>query len=134
MSPPLTCRSRSTSRLLLTLVVPVAAPISRVVAAPAKFTVVAVAFNRLNVVWLVVMSPPLTSRSRSTTRLLLTLVVPVAAPISSVVAAPAKFTVVVVVLAILNTASVVTISAVPNVRSASSVIRPVTVELPALLT
>jgi hypothetical protein len=41
----------------------VAAPISKVVAAPAKLTVVAVAFTKLNVAALVVMSPPLTAKS-----------------------------------------------------------------------
>jgi len=34
--------------------VPVPAPIERVVAAPAKLTVVAVAFTKLNVVWFVI--------------------------------------------------------------------------------
>jgi len=42
--------SPSTSRLLLTLVVPVAEPISMVVAAPPKLMVVAVPFSKLNVV------------------------------------------------------------------------------------
>ena len=41
--------SRSTSRLFLIFVVPVAAAIVRVVADPAKFTVVALAFTKLNV-------------------------------------------------------------------------------------
>ena len=81
ISPPSTFRSKSTSKLLLMLVVPVAAPISNVVAAFAKFTVVALALIRLNDVALVVMSPPSTFRSKSTSKLLLTLVVPVAAPI-----------------------------------------------------
>ena len=49
-SPPSILTSPSTSRLFLILVVPVAAPIAIAVPAPAKFTVVAVAFNRLNVV------------------------------------------------------------------------------------
>ena len=67
-------------------------------AAPNAFIVVAVVLSKLNVVWSVVISPPLTCKSRSTTRLLLTLVSPVAAPISTSVAAPAKFTVVATVL------------------------------------
>ena len=68
ISPPSTFRSRSTSRLLLTLVVPLVAPISIAVAAPNAFTVVALVFSKLNVVWLVVRSPPsiLTSLSKST--------------------------------------------------------------------
>ena len=81
ISPPSTFRSKSMSTLLLILVVPVAAPISNVVAAFAKFTVVAVALIKLNVVALVVISPPSTFKSRSTSKLLLTFVVPVAAPI-----------------------------------------------------
>ena len=59
-SPPSMLTSPSTSKLLLMLVVPVAAPISNVVAAPPTLSVVAVVFNKLNVVWLVVKSPPLT--------------------------------------------------------------------------
>jgi hypothetical protein len=47
------------SRLLLMLVVPVAAPKLRVVAAPPTFRVVAVVLNRLPVVWLVAIVPPL---------------------------------------------------------------------------
>ena len=45
------------------LVVPVAAPSSNVVAAPNALTVAAVAFSKLNVVAVVVISPPLTARS-----------------------------------------------------------------------
>ena len=74
MSPPSTFRSRSTSKLLLTLVVPVAAPISiavpavamfAVVAAPKALIVVALVLRRLNVAWFVVMSPPSIFRSLS---------------------------------------------------------------------
>ena len=112
-SPPRTAKSKSTVKLLLTLVVPVAAPISSAVAAFAKLTVVALALIRLNVVALVVMSPPSTFRSRSISTLLLMLVVPVAAPISSAVAAPNAFTVVAFVL---NTANVVLAVVTPVVK------------------
>ncbi len=53
----------STSRALRIFVVPVAAAITRDVAAPPRLSVVAVVFTRLNVVALVVISPPLTARS-----------------------------------------------------------------------
>ena len=101
-SPPSILTSPSTSRLLLIFVVPVAAPISNDVAAPNAFTVVALALARLNVAVLTVKSPPSILTSPSTSRLLLMLVVPVAAPISIVVAAPAKLTVVAVVFTKLN--------------------------------
>jgi hypothetical protein len=61
--------SPSTSKLLLMLVVPVAAPICISVAAPNAFTVVAVALARLNVVVLTVKSPPSMLTSPSTSRL-----------------------------------------------------------------
>src|SRR5579863_4562856 len=49
-------------RLLLTVVVPVAAPIPMVVAAPSPILiVVALALNRVAVVWVVVSEPPLTA-------------------------------------------------------------------------
>ena len=63
------------------VVVPVVAPIVIPVPAPAKLTVVAVALTKLNVVALVVISPPSTFTSPSTSNALLTFVVPVAAPI-----------------------------------------------------
>ena len=47
---PLTVKSPVTVKALLTVVVPVAAPIERAVAAPAKFTVVAVVLTSANVV------------------------------------------------------------------------------------
>jgi len=47
----------------LIVVTPVAAPIDIAVPAPAKFNVDTVAFNRLNVVCELVMSPPLTAMS-----------------------------------------------------------------------
>ena len=75
------------------------APILIVEAAPNKLPVVAVVLARLKVVVDTVKSPPSMLTSPSTSRLLLMLVVPVVAPISNVVAAPAKFTVVAVVLA-----------------------------------
>ena len=52
-----------TVKALLTVVVPDTAPIERVVAAPAKLTVVALALTRLKEAAVVVMSPPLTARS-----------------------------------------------------------------------
>ena len=52
-----------TVRLLFKAVVPVPAPRLRVVAAPNALTVVAVALRRLNVVAVVVRSPPFTARS-----------------------------------------------------------------------
>ena len=101
-SPPSILTSPSTSRLLLMLVVPVAAPISNVVAAPAKLTVVAEVLTRLNVAVLAIRSPPSIVMSPSTSKLFLTLVNPVAAPISNAVAAPAKLTEVAVVFNKLN--------------------------------
>ena len=80
------------------VVVPVLAPILTAVAAPNKLPVVAVVLAKLNVVVLTVKSPPSMLTSPSTSKLLLMFVVPVAAPISNVVAAPAKFTVVAVAL------------------------------------
>ena len=97
-SPPSILISPSTSRLLLTFVIPVAAPIWISVAAPAKLTVVAVVLSKLKVVWFVVKSPPwisaspLTVRLSSTSRLFRTYVVPVSAPSSSVVAFVASWT------------------------------------------
>ena len=93
-SPPSIFTSPSTSKSLLIFVVPVAAPISKVVAAPAKLTVVAVVFTRLKVVVETVKSPPSIFTSPSTSKSLLILVVPVAAPISTVVPAVAIFAVV----------------------------------------
>ena len=54
-----------TLKALLTVVVPVPAPIDIVVPAPPIFKVVAVVFTRLNVVWFVVRSPPLISKSEA---------------------------------------------------------------------
>jgi hypothetical protein len=51
------------ARLLLIVVVPVDAPIERVVAAPARFRVVTVVLRRLKVVAVEVRSPPLIARS-----------------------------------------------------------------------
>ena len=81
MSPPSTFKSRSTSKLLLILVVPVVAPISIAVPAPKALTVVAVVLARLNVAVETVKSPPSIFTSPSTSKLLLTFVVPVEAPI-----------------------------------------------------
>src|SRR3990167_2144827 len=68
------------------VVVPVAAPMFRAVAAPAKLIVVAVVLNSVSVVAAVANVG------------LLNVAVPVVAPIASVVAAPAKLTVVAAVL------------------------------------
>ena len=61
----------STINALLIEVVPVAAPISNVVAAPPTLRVVTVEFKRLNVVALDVRSPPLTAISPAVVMLLL---------------------------------------------------------------
>ena len=64
ISPPSTFKSPSKSNTsLATVIVPPAAPMLIVDAAPAKFNVVAVALTKLNVVWSVVKSPPLTATS-----------------------------------------------------------------------
>ena len=132
ISPPSTFRSRSISTLLLMLVVPVVAPISNVVAAFAKFTVVAVVLIRLNDVAVVVKSPPLTAKSSVVVKLFLTVVVPLVAPTVSVVAAPPKLIDVAVVLnnvivALAATMPVVNVGLVPNTRAplpVSSLITP----------
>jgi len=82
---------------LAMVVVPVVAPMLSVVAAPPMFKVVAVALTRLKVVAVVVRSPPLTAKSPEITVLaLLMVVVPVLAPMLSVVAAPPRLRVVTV--------------------------------------
>jgi len=90
-------------------VVPVLAPIFKVVAAPAKFKVVELVLNRLVVDWVVVISPPFTAKSPVATRSLLTVVVPDPAAIETVVAAPPMFKVVALVLKILAEEAVVEI-------------------------
>ena len=132
ISPPSTFKSRSISTIFLNLVVPLAAPINISVAAPPMFSVVAVVLIRLNVAALVVISPPSTFKSRSTSRLFLTLVVPVAAPTLRAVAAPAKLIVVAFVLNSANVAVAVVILVVifgfvPNTNAplpVSSLITP----------
>ena len=62
-SPPLIVKSPVSEKVFLMVVVPVVAPSVRLVAAPPMFSVVVVPLIRLNVVWLVVMSPPLTAIS-----------------------------------------------------------------------
>ena len=57
-------------------VVPVAAPILTAVPAPARLTVVAVPFTKLNVVAVVVKSPPLTATSPVTFKFVPMLTVP----------------------------------------------------------
>ena len=99
ISAPSTFRSPSKSTTsFATVIVPPEAPILMVAAAPNALTVVAVELARLKVVVDTVRSPPSIFTSPSTSRSLLTLVVPVAAPISTVVAAPKALTVVALVL------------------------------------
>ena len=62
-SPPPIVRSPVNEKLFLMVVVPLVAPIVTLVAAPPMFNVVAVPLIKLNVPWLVVMSPPLTAMS-----------------------------------------------------------------------
>ena len=100
-----------------TVTLPVPAPKLRALAAPPTLSVVAVVFTKLNVVWLVVKSPPSTLTSPSTSKLLLTLVVPEAAPNSNVVAAPPILSVVAVVLIKLNVVWSVPMSPPPTNKS-----------------
>ena len=81
---------------------PLAEPILTLVAAPAILTVVDVVFNKLNVGVVAIKSPPSIVTSPLTSKLFLILVLPVAAPILTVVPAPAKLTVVAVVFNKLN--------------------------------
>ena len=129
-SPPSMLTSPSTSRLLFTFVVPVAAPISSAVAAPPMLRVVAVVLARLKVVVDTVRSPPSMFRSPSTSRLLLMLVVPVTAPISTKVPAPAKLTVVAVALSRLKVAAEVVRSPPLTARSPVMVVSPVRAVVP----
>jgi len=62
-SPPLIVKSPVSEKLFLMVVVPLVAPSVKLVAAPPMFSVVAVLLIRLNVLWLVVMSPPYTATS-----------------------------------------------------------------------
>ncbi len=62
-SPPPIVRSPVNEKLFLIVVVPLVEPIVIAVAALPMFSVVVVVSIRLNVVWLVVMSPPLTAMS-----------------------------------------------------------------------
>ena len=99
------------------MVVPVPAPTAMVVPAPPKFIVVAVVLAKLNVDVLTVKSPPSILTSPSTSKLLLMLVVPVAAPSSNVVAAPNALTVAAVAFSKLNVVAVVVISPPLTARS-----------------
>ena len=92
----------STTKSLLIVVVPRSLPMLIVVALVNAFTLAEV-LAILNVLADTVMFPPSILTLPSTSKLLLTLVVPVAAPISILVAAPAKFTRVAVPLTILAT-------------------------------
>ena len=62
-SPPLIVKSPVSEKLFLMVVVPLVEPRFKLVAAPPMFSVDAVLLIRLNVLWLVVMSPPLTATS-----------------------------------------------------------------------
>ena len=75
-SPPPIVKSPANDSSLLMVVVPLLAPIDTLVAAPPMFSVVAVLLIRLNVLWLVVMSPPLTATSADAVRLFVTDSVP----------------------------------------------------------
>ena len=75
-SPPLIVRSPVSEKLFLIVVVPLVAPSVRLVAAPPMFSVVAVPLIKLNVLWLVVMSPPLTATSADAVILFVTDSVP----------------------------------------------------------
>ena len=120
--------------------VPDALPILIVVAAPPMFNVVAFVLNTVAVpTAVVVISAPLTARSPETVKLsatksLLTVVVPVLAPILTVVPAPPMFTVVAVVLNTAAVAEVVVISPPLTARSPVNSIPPVTSKSPATTT
>ncbi len=107
---PSTPKVPSTSALFFIVVVPVAAPMLTFVPAPAKLTVDAVVLTRLKVVVETVKSPPSMLTSPSTSRSFLIFVVPVVAPMLTVVPAPAKLTVVADVLTRLKVAWFVVIS------------------------
>ena len=65
-SPPSIFKSPSRSTVVLRMVaIPVVAPITSAVAAPKALILVAVAFNRLNAVRFVVISPPSTFKFKS---------------------------------------------------------------------
>jgi hypothetical protein len=92
------------------------------VASPKAFIVAALVLRRENDVWLVVISPPSTLRSKSTSKLFLTLVVPVDAPKVSKVAALNAFTVAAFVFAILNV-DVLTVKSPPSILMSPSTSR-----------
>ena len=116
---PFTVKSPVTTRSCPIVVVPPPSPpvpILTVVAAPPMFSVVALVLIKLNVVWLVIISPPRTSKSPlNTTLAFLIVAVPVVAPIVSAVLAPNALTVVavvsktfIVVVLVLNVSAVLT--------------------------
>ncbi len=66
ISPPSTFKSKSMSTLCLIVVVPMpTAPIVNCVVPPNAFTILALSSNKLNVVEVVVKSPPFTAKSAS---------------------------------------------------------------------
>ena len=75
-SPPPIVKSPVSEKLFLIVVVPLVAPSVKLVAAPPILTVVAVLLIKLNVDWLVVMSPPLTAMSLENVPTLVTASVP----------------------------------------------------------
>ena len=95
------------------LKLPVVAPAVTVVAAPPTLSVVAVVLIRLKVAAFVVISPPSTLTSRSTSKLLCIVVVPVAAPISTLVASPPMF----IDVAVVSNSAIVALAAlIPVVK------------------
>ena len=102
-SPPSIVTSPTTSKLLLILVIPSLLPILILSAPPAKFTVfVTAVFNRLNSSVVASKSPPSIVKSPTTSKLLLIFVYPSPLPILTLIALPAKLTVVAVVFNKLN--------------------------------
>ena len=87
---------------------PVAAPILISVAAPNAFIVVEVSLIKLNVLAFVVISPPSIFKSKSTSNALCIVVVPVAAPIATVVASPP----ILIVVAVVSNRPIVTLPAI----------------------
>ena len=134
--PPTTCNAPvivlTALAVLTKRVYPVVEPMEIAVPAPAKLTVVAVVFIKLNVVAVVVKSPPLTARSPSiialmpavntpsTFKLFLTVVIPVLELILVEVLAPNALTVVAVVLKRLNVTAVV-VKSPPSILTSPSI-------------
>ena len=125
--PPTVALPTTSSNAFRTVNVPVVAPIVNVVAAPAKFNVVAVVLAKLNVVLVTTKFSPSIETLPSTSKLLLIFVVPVAAPNSNVVAEVNAFTVAAFAVSRLNVVAVVV--KLPPLTAAS----PLKVRLAALM-